>query len=78
MKYADNIKKSYCQSMALGGTACLSILFGDSKFSEGLVIGVGLVIISVFLYTINPKWGSLKNEKLIDNEMSLIDSESDE
>lgn len=54
MKYADNIKKSYCQSVALGGTALLSILAGDSQFSFALLAGVSLVIGSVFLYTLNP------------------------
>ncbi|KAI3414206.1 hypothetical protein GPALN_011663 [Globodera pallida] len=54
MKYADNIKKSYCQSVALGGTALLSIAIGDSHFSVPLLVGVALVIASVFLYTLNP------------------------
>ncbi|KAL3095628.1 hypothetical protein niasHT_024454 [Heterodera trifolii] len=54
MKYADNIKKSYCQSVALGGTALLSIVIGDSQFSVLLLVGVSLVIASVFLYTLNP------------------------
>lgn len=74
MKYADNIKKSYCQSIALGGTAFLSIMLGDSKFSFGLFIGVSLVIISVFLYTINPKFCNSIEEN---DENSLMDSESD-
>ncbi|KAH7721875.1 Protein NSTP-8 [Aphelenchoides avenae] len=54
MKYADNIKKSYCQSMALAGTAMLSILMGDSQFSWILLSGVSLVVASVFLYTLYP------------------------
>ncbi|KAI1726579.1 nucleotide-sugar transporter domain-containing protein [Ditylenchus destructor] len=62
MKYADNIKKSYCQSMALGGTAFLSIALGDSKFSYTLLAGISLVIVSVFLYTINPTLTAVDDE----------------
>lgn len=54
MKYADNIKKSYCQSIALGGTALLSVASGDVRASILLFCGVSLVILSVFLYSLNP------------------------
>uniref|UniRef100_A0A914D678 Uncharacterized protein n=1 Tax=Acrobeloides nanus TaxID=290746 RepID=A0A914D678_9BILA len=54
MKYADNIKKSFSTSVALGGTSILSILMGDSVFSFLLMFGVSLVMLSVFLYTLNP------------------------
>ncbi|CAK5080769.1 unnamed protein product [Meloidogyne enterolobii] len=80
--YADNIKKSYCQTVALGGTALLSILLGDSQFSFSLIGGVSLVICSVFLYTLNPpKLPTLEvanDEKLLmdeDNESSEDDDE---
>lgn len=54
MKYADNVKKSYCQSMALGGTAIISVFTGDAKGSILLFIGVGLVISSILLYSLFP------------------------
>ncbi len=50
IKYADNIKKGYCQSVALGATAFISIAIGDSKFSYLLVVGMALVISSIILY----------------------------
>ncbi|KAF7637689.1 hypothetical protein Mgra_00002948 [Meloidogyne graminicola] len=76
MKYADNIKKSYCQSLALGGTALLSIIMGDSEFSFALLGGVSLVISSIFLYTLNPP--NLKSttiEMPDDDEISLMDGD---
>uniref|UniRef100_A0AC35G7W0 CMP-sialic acid transporter n=1 Tax=Panagrolaimus sp. PS1159 TaxID=55785 RepID=A0AC35G7W0_9BILA len=54
MKYADNIKKSYCQSIALGGTALLSVASGDVQATFLLFSGVSLVILSVFLYSLYP------------------------
>uniref|UniRef100_A0A914D579 Uncharacterized protein n=2 Tax=Acrobeloides nanus TaxID=290746 RepID=A0A914D579_9BILA len=39
MKYADNIKKCFSTSVALGGTSILSILMGDSVFSFLLMFG---------------------------------------
>jgi UDP-sugar transporter A1/2/3 len=54
MKYADNIKKSYCQSIALGGTALLSVASGDVQATFLLFAGVSLVILSVFLYSLYP------------------------
>ena len=53
IRYSDNIKKSYCQSVALGGTALVSIIVGDSHFSCELLLGVGLVIGSIFIYQLN-------------------------
>lgn len=76
LKYADNIKKSYCQSLALGGTALLSIIMGDSEFSFALLGGVSLVISSIFLYTLNPP--NLKSttiEMPDDDEISLMDGD---
>nr|CAD2201170.1 unnamed protein product [Meloidogyne enterolobii] len=82
VKYADNIKKSYCQTVALGGTALLSILLGDSQFSFSLIGGVSLVICSVFLYTLNPpKLPTLEvpnDEKLLMDEDSESSEEDDD
>ena len=65
MKYADNIQKSYCQSIALGGTALISVLTGDSKPTVLLFTGVGLVIVSVFLYSLFPSNDSTKLRSII-------------
>lgn len=54
IRYADNIKKSFCQALALGGTAFISICLGDSNFSFYLLGGVSLVITSVILYASSP------------------------
>ncbi|KAE9551404.1 hypothetical protein FO519_005384 [Halicephalobus sp. NKZ332] len=64
MKYADNIKKSFCQSIALGGTALISVLTGDSRATVLLFTGVGFVIISVFLYSLFPPKGSINDSKI--------------
>lgn len=45
-----------------GGTAFLSIALGDSKFSYTLLAGISLVIVSVFLYTINPTLTAVDDE----------------
>ena len=70
--------------MALGGTAILSILLGDSQFSFSLIGGVSLVICSVFLYTLNPpKLPTIEvpnDEKLLmdeDNESSEEDDDDE-
>ena len=68
--------------MALGGTALLSILLGDSQFSFSLIGGVSLVICSVFLYTLNPpKSPTLEvpnDEKLLMDEDSESSEEDDD
>jgi len=66
MKYADNIKKSYCQSIALGGTALISVFVGDSKPTALLFIGVGLVILSVFLYSLFPPTELTKLQSIVE------------
>ena len=66
MKYADNIKKSYCQSIALGGTALISVFVGDSKPTALLFIGVGLVILSVFLYSLFPPTEPTKSQSIVE------------
>uniref|UniRef100_A0A915DID6 Uncharacterized protein n=1 Tax=Ditylenchus dipsaci TaxID=166011 RepID=A0A915DID6_9BILA len=77
MKYADNIKKSYSNSISLGGTAFLSIAFGDTQFTFILFIGVGLVIASVFLYTTNPPLTSATSvDDYVDNFAIVSDSSS--
>nr|CAD2205172.1 unnamed protein product [Meloidogyne enterolobii] len=75
VKYADNIKKSYCQTVALGGTAILSILLGDSQFSFSLIGGVSLVICSVFLYTLNPP--KLPTHEVPNDEKFLMDEDNE-
>jgi hypothetical protein len=32
IRHADNVKKGFCQALAIGGTASLAILLGDSTF----------------------------------------------
>jgi len=54
IRYADNIKKSFCQALALGATAFVSIFLGDSSFSFYLLGGVALVVIAVILYAASP------------------------
>ncbi|KAI6219241.1 Nucleotide Sugar TransPorter family [Aphelenchoides besseyi] len=56
IKFADNAKKSLCQAVALGGTAGVSVLMGDSIFSIFLVVGVLLVGSSVILYANAPPY----------------------
>uniref|UniRef100_A0A7E4ZTK4 UDP-galactose transporter n=1 Tax=Panagrellus redivivus TaxID=6233 RepID=A0A7E4ZTK4_PANRE len=65
MKYADNIKKSYCQSIALGGTAVLSVITGDSTGTFLLFLGVSLVIVSVLMYSFYPPAKTAQNHKVI-------------
>ncbi|CAJ0579546.1 unnamed protein product, partial [Mesorhabditis spiculigera] len=48
MKYADNVKKTYCQTVAIGLTALLSVYLGDVLLSLQLTAGVCLVMISGF------------------------------
>ncbi|KAL7079417.1 hypothetical protein ACQ4LE_001444 [Meloidogyne hapla] len=78
MKYADNIKKGYCQSVALGGTALLSIILGDSQFSFSLLAGVFLVICSVFLYTLYPPNLKSTTSEVPNDEKFLMDEDNEE
>lgn len=55
IRVLDNIKKSFCQALALGGTAFVSVSMGDSNFSFYLLAGVSLVIFSVILYATSPR-----------------------
>lgn len=61
--------------MALGGTAILSILLGDSQFSYSLIGGVSLVICSVFLYSLNPP--KLPTLEVSNDEKLLIDEDNE-
>uniref|UniRef100_W6NF51 Nucleotide-sugar transporter domain containing protein n=1 Tax=Haemonchus contortus TaxID=6289 RepID=W6NF51_HAECO len=54
MKYADNIKKTYCQTLAIGLTAVISICLGERNFSLSLMTGVILVVISIAIYAFYP------------------------
>ncbi|XGW29207.1 hypothetical protein V3C99_008762 [Haemonchus contortus] len=54
MKYADNIKKTYCQTLAIGLTAVISICLGERNFSLSLMTGVILVVTSIAVYAFYP------------------------
>ncbi|PAV60572.1 hypothetical protein WR25_23133 [Diploscapter pachys] len=54
MKYADNVKKTYCQTIAIGLTAVISIFLGDRPFSLLMFEGVTLVIVAVLVFTFYP------------------------
>jgi len=74
IRYADNIKKSFCQALALGATAIISVFIGDSSFSLYLVGGVSLVVLSVILYSNSPSVKSKDPEvQTYDLEASSLD-----
>ncbi|KAK6057003.1 Nucleotide-sugar transporter [Cooperia oncophora] len=54
MKYADNVKKTYCQTLAIGLTALTSIYLGERNLSWSLTIGVALVVNSIAIYALYP------------------------
>lgn len=54
LMYADNIRKSFCQNLAICGTVFLSIFLGESMFTIELVIGTVLVVLAIIIY-INAK-----------------------
>ncbi|KHJ95738.1 Nucleotide-sugar transporter [Oesophagostomum dentatum] len=54
MKYADNIRKTYCQTLAIGLTAVISILIGERILSLNLVVGVTVVMVSLVIYAFYP------------------------
>ncbi|PIO62831.1 Nucleotide-sugar transporter, partial [Teladorsagia circumcincta] len=54
MKYADNVKKTYCQTLAIGLTAVTSICLGERNFSWSLTAGVILVVTSIAIYAFYP------------------------
>ncbi|MFH4977470.1 hypothetical protein AB6A40_004179 [Gnathostoma spinigerum] len=53
IKYADNIKKTYCQTVGISGTAVISVITHDTNLTFGLVIGVIIVILSTIMYAEN-------------------------
>lgn len=55
MKYADNVRKTYCQSVAIGATAVISIYLGERTASILLVAGVAMVVMSVYVYASYPE-----------------------
>uniref|UniRef100_A0A914C560 Uncharacterized protein n=1 Tax=Acrobeloides nanus TaxID=290746 RepID=A0A914C560_9BILA len=77
LKYADNVRKSLCQSLAICGTAFLSIALGDSLFTIGLLIGTVLVIISIFVYTFGGKKPEPKEKVVEDVEKNSNSSPDD-
>uniref|UniRef100_A0A1I7UXH3 Nucleotide-sugar transporter family protein n=2 Tax=Caenorhabditis tropicalis TaxID=1561998 RepID=A0A1I7UXH3_9PELO len=54
MKYADNVMKTYCQSIAIGLTSLVSIFLGERLLTVYLVYGVLLVTSSVAVYSLFP------------------------
>ncbi|WKY06008.1 hypothetical protein Q1695_006309 [Nippostrongylus brasiliensis] len=54
MKYADNVKKTYCQTLAIGLTAVISICIGERNLSASLAVGVLLVMVSIAVYALYP------------------------
>ncbi|CCD61332.1 Nucleotide Sugar TransPorter family [Caenorhabditis elegans] len=54
MKYADNVMKTYCQSIAIGLTSLVSICLGERILTVYLVYGVTLVTSSVVVYSLFP------------------------
>lgn len=54
MKYADNVKKTYCQTIAIGLCALTSISLGERSPTLLLGMGVGLVSTSVYVYAAYP------------------------
>ncbi|RCN31405.1 Nucleotide-sugar transporter [Ancylostoma caninum] len=54
MKYADNVRKTYCQTLAIGLTAVISILIGERILTVNLVAGVALVMFSLAVYAFYP------------------------
>ncbi|KAK6747342.1 hypothetical protein RB195_000505 [Necator americanus] len=54
MKYADNVRKTYCQTIAIGLTAVTSILLGERILTLNLITGVTLVMVSLAVYAFYP------------------------
>uniref|UniRef100_A0A914C6B0 Nucleotide-sugar transporter n=1 Tax=Acrobeloides nanus TaxID=290746 RepID=A0A914C6B0_9BILA len=63
IKYADNIRKSFFQSLAVCGTAFLSIVLGDSSLTIELSLKTILVIVSIVIYTLGGAKPPLENDK---------------
>ncbi|KHJ95737.1 UDP-galactose transporter [Oesophagostomum dentatum] len=54
MKYADNVRKTYCQTIAIGLTAVVSILIGERVLTLNLATGVAIVNASLAVYAFYP------------------------
>ncbi|CAJ0583391.1 unnamed protein product, partial [Mesorhabditis spiculigera] len=52
--YADNIRKTYCQTIAIGLTAWISIAMGDAVLTLQFMMGIILVVISILVYSLYP------------------------
>uniref|UniRef100_A0A0N5A8Y5 EamA domain-containing protein n=1 Tax=Syphacia muris TaxID=451379 RepID=A0A0N5A8Y5_9BILA len=55
MKYADNIKKTLCQSLAIACIAILSVLTNDAEANPMLFCGIFLVVLSTYVYSVESK-----------------------
>ncbi|VDD89333.1 unnamed protein product [Enterobius vermicularis] len=51
MKYADNIKKTLCQSVAIACVSLFAILTHDAEADTALFIGILLVVVSTYIYS---------------------------
>ncbi|KAF1756820.1 hypothetical protein GCK72_013274 [Caenorhabditis remanei] len=82
MKYADNVMKTYCQSIAIGLTSLVSIFLGERLLTLYLVYGVLMVTSSVVVYSLfpasPPSLPYHKLEQQEDVEELLKSSEEDE
>ncbi|KAF8375521.1 nstp-8 [Pristionchus pacificus] len=84
MKYACNVRKTYCQTLAIAITVIMSMYTGDVHPSIALVIGVILTISSVFIYALypaHPKVGDMDRKILkidLEKELDNEDEEEDE
>jgi MFS-type transporter involved in bile tolerance (Atg22 family) len=59
MKYADNVKKTHCQTVAIVGTAIGSVLLDDFDATPAAIIGMIIVLLAVYLYSAG---GNLANK----------------
>ncbi|GMT24099.1 hypothetical protein PFISCL1PPCAC_15396, partial [Pristionchus fissidentatus] len=55
MKYACNVRKTYCQTLSIAATVLISVWLGDVHPSIALAIGVLVTIASVFIYALYPQ-----------------------
>jgi UDP-sugar transporter A1/2/3 len=60
MKYADNVQKTYAQSVAIVLTAIGSTLFLDFIPTGLTSFGMTLVLVSVYVYSVYPPARSIK------------------
>ncbi|CAI5449139.1 unnamed protein product [Caenorhabditis angaria] len=80
MKYADNVMKTYCQSIAIGLTSLVSIILGERDLTLFLCYGVLMVTSSVVIYSCypaQPKDHQPTDTKSVD-KIALLESGSDD